>query len=312
MYIYALLGIIFISITLLVFIPVRMMSKKQSAMNKRLREVESNFQTEKKEKTVQVAQKYISSKVKQILATMPTDDTKKIKVNRTIANKLQCAGYRNESAPQVLRRLKLISAILLFFAIYLPFKYNLVEIQSIKNPLLFSLAGLLSGYLLPGIIVDYKASKRQNSISDSLPDALDFLVICVEAGLGLNAAILRTGQDIRLRSKEMSDEFELVNREMRTGQTREQALRNLTLRNNVEDLNILVQALILADKLGMGVGSTLRAQAAALRLRVRQRAEEKAAKVGIKLLFPLALFILPALFITLLGPAFITASEALK
>jgi tight adherence protein C len=104
----------------------------------------------------------------------------------------------------------------------------------------------------------------------------------------------------------------LVTREMRTGRTREQALRNLADRNNVEDLKILVQALVLADKLGMSVGSTLRAQSDALRLRVRQRAEEKAAKVGVKMLIPLALFILPALFAVLLGPALLSSYDTIK
>jgi len=151
----------------------------------------------------------------------------------------------------------------------------------------------------------FMIKKHQSEIASALPDALDLLVICVEAGLGLNAAIQRVGQDMAIRNPAMANELLRVNQEMRTGVSREKALRNLAERNLVEDLRILVGALVLTDKLGTSIANTLRAQADSLRTRVRQKAEEQAAKAALKLLFPLVFCILPALFIILMGPAFI-------
>ena len=132
------------------------------------------------------------------------------------------------------------------------------------------------------------------------------LVISVEAGLGLNAALLRVGQDMAVRCKPISEEFGRVNQELRTGVSREKALRNLSQRNRVEDLKIFVGALVLTDRLGTSIADTLRVQADSLRTRLRQKAEEQAAKAGIKMLFPLVFFILPALIIILMGPAVIS------
>jgi Flp pilus assembly protein TadB len=166
--------------------------------------------------------------------------------------------------------------------------------------------------LLPNLMVEKEwprdivnISKRQKSVESGLVDALDLLIICVEAGLGLNAAILRVGQDLKLRAPTLGDEFIFMNKEMRSGLSRQQALRNLTLRNNVEDLKILVSSIILADRLGTSIADTLRAQAESLRTRISQRAEEHAGKASIKMLFPLVIFIFPALFIVILGPGFL-------
>jgi tight adherence protein C len=161
------------------------------------------------------------------------------------------------------------------------------------------------GYAMPSIILNTKIRRRQLEIGRGLPDALDFLVVCVEAGLGLNAALIRVGQELQLRCKALGEELLLVNQEMRAGLSREQALRNLSQRNPVQDLRILVGSLILADKLGSSVTRTLRAQAESLRTRIRQRTEELAAQSGIKMLFPLVFFILPALFIVIMGPGVI-------
>jgi tight adherence protein C len=170
----------------------------------------------------------------------------------------------------------------------------------------------VGGYILPAFILTWKINRRQEEIAAGLPDALDFLVVCVEAGLGLNAALLRVGSEIKVKSRGLGEELTLVNQEMRTGVPRERALRHLSQRNLVGDLNVVVASLILADKLGTSVADTLRAQAESLRTRVRQRAEERAAKAGLKLLFPLVFMILPTLFIVILGPAAIMGMRALR
>jgi len=164
----------------------------------------------------------------------------------------------------------------------------------------------LVGLSLPNMVLRYITAQRRQEIGESLSDALDLLVICMEAGLGLNAALLRVAQELGMRSPVLSRELLLVTQEMRTGLPREKALRNLSVRNHVENLRILVGALVLADKLGTSLADTLRAQADSLRTRLRQSAEEQAAKAGIKMLFPLVLFIFPALFIVILGPGIIS------
>jgi tight adherence protein C len=178
--------------------------------------------------------------------------------------------------------------------------------RNVSTQVLLSLAGLGFGGLLPNLFLSRAVQKRQEQIARSLADAIDLLVISVEAGLGLNAALLRVGQDMAVRSKPISEEFGRVNQELRTGVSREKALRNLGERNRVEDLKIFVGALVLTDRLGTSIADTLRVQADSLRTRLRQKAEEQAAKAGIKMLFPLIFFILPALIIILMGPAVIS------
>jgi tight adherence protein C len=170
----------------------------------------------------------------------------------------------------------------------------------------------LLGYFLPAVVLSLKMQERQEEIAKGLPDALVFLVVCVEAGLGLNAALVRVGKELGLRSRALGEELVLVNQEMRAGVAREQALRHLSQRNTIGDLKIVVAALVLADRLGTSIADTLRAQSDSLRTRVRQRTEERAAKSGIKLLFPLVFMILPTLFIVILGPAVILGVRALQ
>ncbi|HNW58186.1 MAG TPA: type II secretion system F family protein [bacterium] len=213
------------------------------------------------------------------------------------------AGIQHEMAPVMLMGMRTAS-LLLFLLGYFLFIHRLIA-----QPMLMLAAPLaiaLFSFRLPDLVLRYRITQRRQEIGESLADALDLLVICMEAGLGLNAALLRVAQELGMRTPVLSQELLQVTQEMRTGLAREKALRNLCERNKVENLRILVGALILADKLGTSVGDTLRAQADSLRTRLRQSAEEQAAKAGIKMLFPLVLFIFPALFIVLLGPGFMS------
>jgi tight adherence protein C len=139
-------------------------------------------------------------------------------------------------------------------------------------------------------------------ITDSLPDALDLLVVCVEAGLGLNAAFVKITEEFKLSSPALSEEFDIVNREMVAGKPRQEALRALADRTGVEDVQSLVAMLIQTEKLGTSLSQSLRIHSDSLRTRRRQRAEEAAAKTTIKLIFPLVFLMFPALFIVILGP----------
>jgi tight adherence protein C len=162
------------------------------------------------------------------------------------------------------------------------------------------------GYLLPRFVLKAMIKARQQRIRLGLPDALDLAVICVEAGLGLEQAILRVGKDLRFSHPDLSDEFNLMNLELRAGHPRAQALRNLATRTGVDDMQALVAVLIQTDRFGTSVAQALRVHSDALRVERRQRAEESAAKTTIKMIPVLIFFVLPALFFVTLGPAAIT------
>jgi tight adherence protein C len=213
------------------------------------------------------------------------------------------AGYSREDSVRVFAGARLFCAAV--FAL-LALAAGLLGRRPLSASLLLAGASGLAGFVVPRVVLNRMINRRQEAIARSLPDALDLLVISVEAGLGLNAALLRVGQDMAVRCRPISEEFGRVNQELRTGTSRERALRNLSERNRVEDLRIFVGALILTDRLGTSIADTLRVQADSLRTRLKQKAEEQAAKAGIKLLFPLVFFILPALIIILMGPAVIS------
>jgi tight adherence protein C len=167
------------------------------------------------------------------------------------------------------------------------------------------------GWLGPSWYVLHRRKTRRAEISSALADALDLLVACVEAGIGLNQALLRVAEEIRNMSEALSAELIMVNLEIRAGTPRDQALRNLAERTAVEDIDSLASTLIQTERFGTSVGRALRVQADTLRQKRRQRAEEAAAKTTIKLIFPLVIFIFPALFVVILGPAVIQVVRAL-
>jgi tight adherence protein C len=160
-----------------------------------------------------------------------------------------------------------------------------------------------AGYYMPNVVLNHFIRIRQREIFENFPDALDLLTICVEAGLGLDAAISKVAGEIHLKSEVLAQEMQLLLLELRAGFSKERALRNLSLRTGVEDIDMLVAMLIQSDRFGTSMGDSLRIQAENLRIKRRQRAEEAAAKVSLKLLFPLIFFIFPTLMVILTGPA---------
>ena len=169
-----------------------------------------------------------------------------------------------------------------------------------------SLAGI--GYYLPDIYLRWMTSRRSDEMRDTLPDLIDLLVICTEAGLGMDAAINRVSLEIARSSKILAEEFNLAALEIRAGSGRSTALKNLALRINLEDLDGLVSMLVQADRFGTSVAESLRIQSEVMRMKRMQRAEEIAAKVPVKMLIPLIFFIFPALLSVLIGPAVIQIS----
>ncbi|MFH0778037.1 MAG: type II secretion system F family protein [Candidatus Eisenbacteria bacterium] len=221
---------------------------------------------------------------------------------------LTYAGYRRDNALRIYRGAKIFLAMVLFF-VYIPLGLWFGQPPAVI--LLLGILGAVAGYLIPDYWLSHAARRRQKEIIRHLPDALDLMVVCVEAGLGLDAAIARVASEMRMTTQALSSEFIQVSQETKAGKPRVQALRDLTTRTGVEDLGSLVAMLIQTDKLGTSVAQALRVHADSLRTRRRQRAEEAAAKTTVKLVFPLVLCIFPALLVVILGPALVQIFRAL-
>ena len=159
------------------------------------------------------------------------------------------------------------------------------------------------GYLLPGLYLDFKMADRRKQIRNGLPDVLDLLIVCLEAGSSLDQAIIRASEDLSIAYPVLADELRVLTTETRAGKPRIEAFRNLAQRTKVEDVRALVAMLAQTDRFGTSVAQTLRTMADDMRMKRRQAAEEMAAKVGVKLVFPLVFFLFPALYVVMLGPA---------
>lgn len=209
-------------------------------------------------------------------------------------------GYRGQQAGTMFMGLRVMSAALGVASILLLTAVAQVPFQQI---LMLTAVGGLFGWMLPYFYVSRKVRKRQDSIRLALPDSLDLMVVCVEAGLALNQAMMRVAEEIDRVSPEMSEELTVVNLEIRAGTPRDEALRHFSERTGVEDVKAFVSMLIQTDRFGTSIADSLRVHADTLRTKRRQRAEEAAAKLTVKLLFPLILFVFPAFFVVLLGPS---------
>ncbi|HUG26548.1 type II secretion system F family protein [Piscinibacter sp.] len=214
------------------------------------------------------------------------------------------AGIRNAASPAAFFGAKTVLAIglpMLTFA-----GLTLVQTTVKGNSLLmWLLCAAALGYYLPNLVLSHLVKIRQREIFENFPDALDLMTVCVEAGLGTEAALTRVADDMVHKSAALSDELRLVNLELRAGAPRDRALRNLAIRTGVEEVDGFVSMIIQAERFGTSIAQSLRVHADMLRTRRRQRAEEAAAKIALKLLFPLIFFIFPSLMLVLMGPAMI-------
>jgi tight adherence protein C len=215
------------------------------------------------------------------------------------------AGWRHPAAP------KLYFAAKTLLALGLPALVALAAAGRSGHLLLLLLASAGIGYYLPNGVLSRRAESRQRDIFESLPDALDLLTICVEAGLSMERALAKVAGEIHIKSVALAQELQLVQMEMRAGFSKERALRNLALRSGVEDVDALVAMLVQAERFGTSMGESLRVHADNLRRKRAVVAQEAAAKVALKLLFPLIFCIFPALMVVLLGPASIQMKSML-
>lgn len=220
------------------------------------------------------------------------------------------AGLRDKNSPTIFWGIKILLSVglmTIFLAVILIFRQSM-------DPLLVIVAAVglaLIGLFLPDYWLWKKAMNRRNKIIKGFPDALDMLVVCVEAGMGLDAAINRVGLELELGQPELSEEFKMINLELRAGKARASALKSMGERINVEDVDSLITLLLQTDRFGTSVGQALRVFSDTFRTKRYQRAEEAAAKIATKMIFPLVTCIFPAMFTVLLGPAAIVIYRTL-
>jgi len=224
--------------------------------------------------------------------------------------KFQKAGFRSQKAASVFWGIKAFLSLcfpILFFIIMLNYPGTLILPLKIA---VYCLLGL-SGFLLPDVIINRIISRRSKSIFNAFPNTLDLMAVCVEAGMGLDSSLNRIAEEIEIDSKILSDELKLLNLELRAGKSRKQALEDFAMRSDLDDVRSFTTLLIQADKFGTSIAESLKVYSDTFRTKRYQRAEEIAAKLPVKLIFPLVFFIFPSLFVVILGPAVIRIYEAL-
>ena len=232
----------------------------------------------------------------------PLQPTNEKEANK-LKQKLNEAGFRNEAAPAMFLSLKV--GMLVIGLVFSGAGVMLFTEMSQKNIMAaVAVAGVM--FYLPEVALHFIGKARKEQIFLGLPDALDLMVVCVEAGLGLDQALRKVAEEMKRSYKVISDEFNLANFQLQVGRPKAEVLHDLGDRSGVDDLRQLAAILIQADKFGSSVAQALRVQSESMRTRRRQLAEEKAAKTAVKLIFPLVIFIFPGIFVILVGPAAIT------
>jgi tight adherence protein C len=263
-----------------------LMPNRAAAIDRRLEELTLGREREEKPKFLA-----LSGMLKRLGEKAP----KSAKEMGSLRLRLVQAGFRRDEALTTFFGIRILFALALFVL----FSTSIV----MRPNLTLALGGLGIGYILPGMVLARLAKRRAHRIRLSLADMLDLLVVSVEAGLGLDAALTRVGQELAFAYPELADELRLINLELRAGKPRGEALRNLADRTGVDDLSSLVTMLIQTDKFGTSVAQSLRVYSETLRTKRRQRAEEAAAKTGVKMVFPLVTCIFPAIWVVTIGPA---------
>jgi tight adherence protein C len=281
--------LIFVTIAVIVFAFGAATLAPSSVLGSRLREIGwQRPKTQQKQPMRERIQQALDP-LSRALPISPND------VSKTRALLIQ-AGYRDEQHVSIYRGLRVLFAAIGFFSVFL--------VSGFDSPLL--LLGLFAfGFFIPRFLLKKKIQERQRRIRLALPDALDLTVICVEAGLPLDQALYRVGEDLSYAHPDLSTEFHLFNLETRAGKPRVEALRNLAARTGVEDVRALVGTLVQTDRFGTSVAQALRVHSDSLRTERRQRAEEQAAKTTVKMIIPLVLFVMPSLIFVTVGPAVI-------
>jgi tight adherence protein C len=266
-----------------------LMRSRTAAIDQRLEELSAGFVEQPEAKKARFES--VAGMMKRLGEKAP----RSAKELGTLRLRLVQAGFRREEAMTIFFGVRVAMALGLFFLFATPI--------ILRPNLMMALGGVFAGYLLPGMALARMAKRRQHRIRLALADALDLLVVSVEAGLGLDQALMRVASELEFAYPELAGELKLINLELRAGKPRAEALRNLADRTGVDDLSALVTMLIQTDKFGTSVAQSLRVYSDTLRTKRRQRAEEAAAKTGVKMVFPLVFCIFPAIWVVTIGPA---------
>ncbi len=267
---------------------------------KRIRGKTATAEVAQSPKGLSVFSGFILSLVERLgQVSKPKDQAEQSQLRKTLIT----AGYRGVRAPFLYLGSKLFLGIVCAFLFFI-FGAHVVDSSSQHYPVGIVASGL-GGFYLPVRWLDFMVKRRKKKLVNGFPDALDLMVVCVEAGLGLDQAIARVGEEIKHGHRELGEEFELVSLELRAGFTREQALRNLGDRTDLEEIRGLIALLIQTDRFGTSIGQALRVHSESMRMNRRLRAEELAAKLPVKLMLPLIAFIFPALLVVIIGPGVI-------
>lgn len=295
----------FVSIALIVMAIYWLLFRPVSATAQRLQELDDP-------RTVGVAQSIEANTMESLAARLAEPINRLVPPSAADVKKLQKqlmqAGYRSPSAPGVYRVTQLGLMIVIPALLVLAWSMMGRPLNTVMIPALLSFG---VGFILPRFILNRMIASRKLRIAWGLADALDLMVITMEAGLGLNAAMLKVCDELKTVHPDISKEFELANLEIRVGRERSEALRNLADRTGVEDLNSLVGMLIQADRFGTSIARAVRVYSDSLRTKRRQRAEQAAQKAAFKLLLPLGALLFPTMFIIILGPALLNISDML-
>lgn len=252
---------------------------------------ESEFKGKQKERVLETL-----ASVGKLISSKPASSKSQLMLAR--------AGFRNPRAIQAIMGFRVLLPLVLAAIVVFSGLYR-------WNPVFVLAAAAIAGYMLPEMWFLGRIRARQHRLRQAVPDGLDLLVICVEAGLGLDQALLRVSQELQITHPEFSDELQIVTAEMRLGKTRTDALRELARRTGLDDIKALVAMLVQTERFGTSIAQSLRVHSDDLRMKRRQRAEELAAKISVKMVPVLVFFIFPALMIVSLGPAIITIMRQL-
>jgi tight adherence protein C len=289
-------AVVFFTIAVIVFAFGAAVVTPSSVLGSRLREIGWQRPAAQAKPAIRERMQQALDPLSRALPLSPSD------VSKTRAILIQ-AGYRSPQHVTIYRGLRVLFGALGFLSVFLFTGFN--------SPLL--LLGLTAfGFYIPRFMLKKRLQERQRRIRIGLPDGLDLTVICVEAGLSLDQAMMRVGEDLRTAHPELSNEFHLFDLETRAGKPRVEALRNLAERTGVDDIRSLVGTLIQTDRFGTSVAQALRVHSDSLRTERRQRAEEQAAKTTVKMIIPLVLFVMPSLIFVTVGPAVIQLLHIFK
>ncbi len=217
-----------------------------------------------------------------------------------LREKLVNAGFRRESAPVVFKGLQ---KILTGPGLLIGGVFGMLADGLSQGLVLKAAAGIVIGFIIPKLILEQLVKRRKEKIFLGMPDALDLMVVCVEAGLGMDQALRKVSDEMLKSHLEIGEEFSIANQQLQFGKSRSEVLQALGFRSGVDDLKQLTAILIQADRFGSSIAAALRVQSDSMRIKRRQIAEEKAAKTAVKMIFPLVLFIFPGIFVVLVGPA---------